>query len=252
MSEVSKVVSDRVAITRTLTSALDAHEVELAGALEALLFPNGAPANCDVRVFLTALRAQAQRSVSDMVSKDQAHAVELADDAEVRQVREDSRGALRASMIGIRTTLEGVYGIRILSAYGLTGDTPVDGEALVHAASTTEDLLRNRSLTEKPLRAGVTVDPVAMANELSVHLGTLRTALGDVQREEREAQGTREARNASLLAWNRSYQGIADVTTGFFELSGNAELAERVRPTARRRAGLTEEADTEEGGKKTE
>jgi len=72
--------------------------------------------------------------------------------------------------------------------------------------------------------------------------------LGDVRREEREAQVTREARNASLIGWNTSYQGVATVATGLFELAGQSALADRVRPTARRRAGLTEDADNEENG----
>lgn len=251
MADVSKAVSDRMAITRTLTSALEVHGAEVATALDAALFPEGAPANCDVRVLLLALQGYAQRALDEVVAKDQAHAVELADDGEPRQAREASRGALRECMIGIRSTLEGVYGGRILGAYGLTGETPIDADALVHSASTTEDLLRNRPLTEQPLRLGVTVDAIALANELHGRIGALRTALGDVRREEREAQVTREARNASLLKWNWTYQGLADVTTGLFEVAGHAALADRVRPTARRRAGMTEEADTEENGTET-
>lgn len=248
MADVSKVVADRIAITRTLTSALDVHGAELATALEKALFPNGAPSDCDVRVFLAALRAHAERSVDDVSSKDQAHAVEMADDAGPRQAREDARTALRESIIGIRTTLEGIYGAAILNAYGLTGETPIGADELVHAASTTEDLLRNRPLTEQPLRIGVSVNMTAIADDLKTRIETLRAALGDVHREEREAQVTREARNVALSAWNTSYQGIANIATGLFELAGHAALAERVRPTARRRAGLTELADTEGAG----
>ena len=85
-------------------------------------------------------------------------------------------------------------------------------------------------------------------NDLKVRIDSLRAALGDVRREEREAQLTREARNAALVAWNGSYQGVATVVTGLFELAGKPALAERVRPTTRRRAGLTEDADMEGNG----
>jgi hypothetical protein len=245
MAEVSKVVSDRVAITRTLTWAIEVHGAEVATAIEAALFPNGAPANCDVRVFLAALRAHAQRAADDVASKDQVHAMELADDAAPRQARETARAALRESIIGIRATLEGVYGPTILSAYGLTGETPTDADELLHMASTTEELLRNRPLTDKPLRIGIAVDPKAIADDLKGRIADLRAALGDVRREEREAQLTREARNAALTAWTTSYQGVADTVTGLFELAGKSALADRVRPTARRRAGMTEDADME-------
>jgi hypothetical protein len=248
MADVSKVVADRIAITRTLTSAIEVHGTEIVAALEAALFPNGAPPNCDVRVFLSALRAHAQRSADEVSTKDQAHAIELADDAAHRHEREAARTILREGIIGIRSTLEGVYGASILRAYGLTGETPTDADELVHAASATEELLRNRSLTEKPLRIGISVDSKAIADDLKARIDSLRAALGDVRREEREAQLTREARNAALVRWNGSYQGLADVVTGLFELAGKPALAERVRPTARRRAGLTEDADMEGSG----
>jgi hypothetical protein len=245
MAEVSKVVSDRIAITRTLTWAIQVHGAEVADALEATLFPNGAPADCNVRTFLAALQTHAQRSADDVSGKDQAHAMELADDAEPRHNREVTRGALREGLIGTRSTLEGVYGSLILTAYGLAGETPTENDELLQAASTTEGLLRNRPLTEKPLRIGIAVDVKAIADDLHGRIEDLRTALGDVRREEREAQVTRDERNTSLIRWNTSYQGTATVVTGLFELAGKSALADRVRPTARRRAGLVEEADTD-------
>jgi hypothetical protein len=248
MSDVSRAVSDRVAITRTLTSAIEVHGAEVATALEEALFPDGAPATCDVRVFISALRAHAQRASDKVSAKDQAHAIELADDAEPRQAREVAKTALRESIIGIRGTLEGVYGASILKAYGLTGETPTENDELLHMASTVEDLLRQRPLTEKALRVGITVDLKALADDVQGRISDLRAALGDVRREEREAQLTREARNAALIAWNTSYHGVAGVVTGLFELAGKSALAERVRPTARRRSGLREEADTEGDG----
>lgn len=248
MTDVSKIAADRIAITRTVTSSIEVHGAEVATALEQTLFPNGAPPNCDVRVFLSALQAHVQRTADDVANKDKVHAIELADDAGPRHEREAARTTLREGMIGIRSTLEGVYGASILSAYGLTGETPIDADELVHAASATEELLRNRLLTEKPLQIGISVDVKAIADDLKVRIDSLRSALGDVRREEREAQLTREARNAALVTWNGSYQGVATVATGLFELAGKPALAERVRPTARRRAGLTEDADMEGNG----
>jgi hypothetical protein len=123
MQKLVAMVADRVAITRTLTWAIEVHGAEVAAALESALFPAGAPANCDVRVLLAALRGHAQRAADEIASKDQAHAMELADDAAPRQARETARAALREGIIGIRGSLEGVYGAAILSAYGLTGET---------------------------------------------------------------------------------------------------------------------------------
>ena len=45
--------------------------------------------------------------------------------------------------------------------------------------------------------------------------------------------------------WAVVYPGIADSAAALFTLAGRPELAERVRPTARRRSGVPEEEDTE-------
>ncbi len=242
MSDVSKAAANRMAITRTLTSAIEVHGSEMISALEVTLFPDGVPENCDIRVFLAALIAQAQRSIDDVVAKDRAHAVELADDAAPRYERDSAKQALRESIMGIRSTLEGIFGSSILPTYGLSGGMPDDADLLLNMASTATGLLRHRAVTEKPLRVGISVDMKAIANELQTHIDALNKALGDVRREEREAQVTREARNLSLAAWSSSYQGVADVLTGLLELAGKPSLAERVRPTARRRAGMEDPA----------
>ena len=62
----------------------------------------------------------------------------------------------------------------------------------------------------------------------------------------REAQLTLKARNEAVGIWNAVYQGVADVVTGIFELVRRADLADLVRPTARRRAGVAEQGDLAE------
>jgi hypothetical protein len=96
---------------------------------------------------------------------------------------------------------------------------------------------------EQAKQVGVTVDTKALGHSLEASVKRLRTALGDVRREEREAQLTLKARNEAATVWNTRYQGVADTATGIFELVGQADLADLVRPTARRRAGVTEQSD---------
>ncbi len=248
MADVSKLVSERIAITRTLTSSISVHGAEVAPAIDDALFSGSPPPGFTALVLLQALGAAAQRAVDDLSATNQAHAAELADDGEPRAARDGARDELRAGLIGIRSTLSGVYGATLLAAYGLAGETPSEAEHLIEAASTTEGLLRNRPLTEAPKQEGVSVDPKALADSLKARVEALRAALGDVRREEREAQVTLQRRNAATATWNKVYQGVADTLTGLFELAGEGELADRVRPTARRRAGLTEAEDVEGGG----
>lgn len=109
--------------------------------------------------------------------------------------------------------------------------------------------LENRPITEKPKQLGVKVDGKLLGQTLRVAAEQLEEALADVRREERELQLTQKRRNETMATWNARYPGVADVATGLFELAGRGDLADLVRPTARRRAGLTEEGDVvEEGG----
>lgn len=147
-------------------------------------------------------------------------------------------------MISLRNTLSGVYGSKILAPYGLSGETPDDADLLVTRAKNTESLLRTRELTEAPQQDGVSLNLTTLAKSLGSARARVETALGNVRREEREAQLTLKRRNVALSSWNARYQGVADVMTGIYELVGRADLADLVRPTARRRAGLTEETDT--------
>jgi hypothetical protein len=243
MADVSKMVSDRLAITRTVVSSIEVHGAEVSDALEKILFPDGPPAHLTVAMVLTALGASLQRSANELRDADLVNAAELADDDAPRAARDQGIINLRARLISIRGTLSSVFGNAVLSAYGLAGETPEDADLLVHRATNAADLLAKRPLVEPPTQSGVAVDAVALGLSLEKPITQLTSALADVKREEREAQLTLKARNAVAAAWNTRYQGIADTATGIYEAVGQADLADRVRPTARRRAGVAEAVD---------
>jgi hypothetical protein len=148
----------------------------------------------------------------------------------------------------LRSTLASVFGASILKVYGLVGETPAEPELLMNVAKNAASLLLNRPITEKPQQEGVTVDPKALSGGLTAAVKKLQKALEDVRREEREGQLTRKKRDEVAAVCSGRYQGVADITTGIYELCGRAELAELVRPTARRRAGMTEAEDQNPGG----
>ncbi len=243
MADVSKMVSDRVAISRTVLSSLQVHGAEVSDDLDKLLFPKGPPPHLTVAMVIEALGQALTRARTDLTTADLAHAAELADDEAPRTARDQAIVDVRAGLIGIRGTLSSVFGASLLSTYGLSGETPEDPELLAHRASNVAKLLAERPIVEKPKQAGVTVDAAALAQSLHAPIASLTAALADVGREVREAQLTLKARNEAVGSWNAVYQGVADVVTGIFELCGRADLAELVRPTARRRAGVAEAGD---------
>jgi len=243
MTDVSKMVSDRVAISRTVLSSLHVHGAEVSGGLEQLLFPGGPPPHLTVAQVLGALGRVLDQARNDLTTADLANAAELADDVAPRAARDQAIVEVRARLISIRGTLSSVFGSGILPLYGLGGETPDDPELLAHRAANVAKLLADRPIMEQPKQAGVTVNALALAHSLQEPMKSLTVALGDVGREEREAQLTLKARNEAVAVWNARYQGVADVVTGIFELVGRGDLAELVRPTSRRRAGVAEQGD---------
>ena len=241
---VTKLVSGRVAVSRTVLSSVEVHGAEVAQELTDILFPQGPPATLTVSGLLDALHGALRSAADVMAEADVAHAQELSDDDAPRVAREAGVAALRAQMIGLRTTFTTVYGTSILGAYGLGGETPEDAEKLLQRVAGTAQLLKSRPIIEPPRQVGITIDAPALGDALFATAAELRAALADVRREEREAQITLARRDEAVAMWNKRYQGVADIITGIYELVGRADLADRVRPTARRRAGLVEEADT--------
>ncbi|HZF47381.1 MAG TPA: hypothetical protein VE093_01965 [Polyangiaceae bacterium] len=248
MSDVSKMVADRTAVARTVLSSIEVHGAEISADLTAILFPGGPPNPLTVKAFVSALHDALAASVKDLCDADLAHAQELADDDAPRAARDAAVAQLRDQVIGLRGTLSSVYGPAILKAYGLAGETPEDPNLLLHRAENTAALLASKPITEKPKQDGVTLDISKLVAALNAKSKELKDALDAVKREERQGQLTRSRRDQASNTVSARYQGVADAMTGLYELTGRADLADLVRPTARRRAGLVEEADVNAGG----
>jgi hypothetical protein len=242
-TKVSRMVADRLAIANTVTSSIQIHGPEVAPALEKKLFPAGAPNGFSGQGMLTALSGLLGRKTDALVTADRAHATELADDDAFRTSREERRVELSGYLSSLRESLSRNYGPAVAAAYGLPSALPDDAQGLLSLAGIVEALLRKRALTEKPKRKSLAVDPIAAADDLKAAAGDLEATLTDVEREKREAQITLNAKNEAMAEWGTTYQGVADAAAALYVLAGRPDLAERVRPTARRRAGLPEADD---------
>ncbi|MDI3288880.1 hypothetical protein [Polyangium sp. 15x6] len=244
MSKVSKMVADRAAIARAVQSAATVHGPEAAADLEALLFPKGAPEKVTVADFLAALGETLGRYVASLEAADRAHAAELADDDGYRAARDERGAELKNVYSSLRELVTRSYGPAVADAYGLGSALPEDPQHLLGLAGQAEKLLRERPLTEQPKIKSLTLSPIAAADDLAVAMAALRSALQDVEREKREAQLTQNAKDELMTRWGSVYPGVADTLAGLFTLARRPALADRVRPTARRRAGLPEAEDT--------
>ena len=119
-------------------------------------------------------------------------------------------------------------------------------DTLVRFASNVEELLRTRPLTETAKKKSLSIDAIDAADDVKEAREALETALGHVEREKRESQLTQAAKNNAMDDWSSVYPRSADCIAALFALAGREELANAVKPTARRRAGLTESPDNPE------
>lgn len=241
---ISKLIADRIAIVRTVRASLHVHGPEIATDLEKLLFPSGPPQSLTVQGFLTALEDTLGRYGDALIAADDAHAAELADDGGYRAKREACIQELRNYLSSLRDLVARNYGADVAIAYGLSGALTDDAQVLLNTSKNASNLLRSRPLVEVARNKSLKVDPNLAADDLDAHHAALAQALDDVEREKREAQMTLSEKDAQIARWPVMYSGSADAAAALFVLGGRPELAEKVRPTARRRAGTPEAEDT--------
>ncbi|UQA60315.1 hypothetical protein [Polyangium aurulentum] len=244
MTNSSKVISDRAAISRTVLNSLAEHAVEIAPVLEKTLFPEGTPPNLTVAQLVSALQGLLESATEAMTAADLAHTRELADDVAPRALLDERAGILNALLLSLRTTLASTYGPAVAAAYGIPTQIPEEVETLLHVAVMVERRLRTRPLDEPPKIKSLAIAPQAVAEDLGMAIASLRSSLSVVDRERREAQVSQSAKNLAMSRWLAIYQGVATTACGLYALAGKAELADGIRPTARRLSGLPEEEDT--------
>lgn len=238
----SRLVADRAAITRTVTTAADKRGEEIADALEPMLFPEGAPSALTLIGFIYALAGLLARTQSVLEAKDAILAKEVGDDVVARDTRDARRSEARQILVGLRAMIEGLFGPVGLARAGLTAAIPTSPDAVVQLALSAADQIEANDLGTTE---GVTLDRAAIAAKLRTSADALRASLDTHQAEERETQTARGERDAEAELWLQIYPGVADVLAGLASIAGRTDIAERVRPTARRRAGEPEPVDLE-------
>jgi hypothetical protein len=193
---------------------------------------------------LHALRDALGRATESMSAADIAHVHELADDDAPRAKLEDKSETLRALLVSLRATHASTYGVNVAAAYAIPPSIPEEPETLLRVAVSIERHLRDRPLIEPPKIKSLAIAPLAVAEDLALAIVDLKRALAEVDREKREAILSQNAKSLATARWVSMYQGVAEAVCGLYGVAGQTSLADAVRPTARRLAGLPEEDDT--------
>lgn len=241
----SKATVDRQRSADSVVAVADAHAEGTEKTLVALVKPHlkkGEPAPAFAAVMRHACQLLAAAR-DHMVEKDDAHELELADDPPIREARDKAASALYGQIVEIREMLTGIYGAPTTQKI-LSGATPEDPAQLARFAGQIATNLLAAKLPA-PRVKGAHLDVEALAADLRAKRAQVDKLLKDVQREVREAQGTLAEKTAAIASYDQVFAGVAGTLSGLLLLSGQAELASRVRPSTRRPGQTAEEAGDE-------
>lgn len=247
MSLVTKLVANRQSNARAVVTAIEVHVAAAAPAVSALLFPNGEPSHLTVAQVIEALGRTLAARTEAMGTADRALADELGDDQPYRDARDTARAAVRGALIDCSNSVSGAYGASVLHACGLDGALPTVDGLLLQQAKVVHAALA-KGAPKSAAKKGCSLDFAALAEDLQVHVGAFEASLQDVKREEREAEQALQKRDGDVAAFEPVYAGIAEIAAGLLELVGQSDLAGRVKPTVRKRAGLDASAAEGEPG----
>jgi hypothetical protein len=234
---VTKLVSNRSGNTRAVVSALTVHVKKRVPKLETILFLGRIARGLTVEELIAHLAAVLTDVTDRMNRAEEALVLEQSDDAPARAARDLAVAELRDAVDGVGRALRGAYPEEEVARFDLVEPVPRAPELLVtRAGSVHAALLAVRP--DVPMRRGCAVDFDELASELEQSIRAATRALDTVKVEEREEHDAIGARNAIIAEFESRYDGIGKIAAGLLELVGEPEVAARVMPTVRRRAGL--------------
>lgn len=246
---MAKQVTDRQGATETVASAAETHAERIADAFEetfgdCLEAKEKMP---DVALLLKLVARKLRRTNQALVDASDAYDKELADDAGPREARDEAAAALTSEVVGIRGTIESIFGAAMLESLGITGKTEVEPKAILAKAKRLAGELQDPGRKwPKPTRKGIKINPGEWIGDLEPWINALDKTLKDVARESREAQAAYDAKERAMEAHDDGFMRIARFVSGLFFLVRDDKLAKKIRPSARRPGTVLTNAD--EGG----
>lgn len=247
---MAKQVTDRESSAESVAAAADTHHDKIRQAFEEK-FGKHLEGNEKLPDFglVLLLVGRALRATSEaLVEASRVHDAELSDDAAPREARDGAVAELVSLTVGIRSTVDTVYGQAGLKALGIDGRTPTDSKAVLeHGRNLIQQLGNPKLVWPKALQSGVKLDPSVWIGELEGPVKRLGEARKDVAREEREAQATGVAKSQAMSANDVLFSEGAGFISSALALVGEHDLAKKTRPSTRR-AGTTAVVEEAGGG----
>jgi hypothetical protein len=186
-----------------------------------------------LRVFIEWLANIMRYKTTSMLAAETAYVDEQADDPPVRDARDTAMPVVGQCMVQARNKVEAVFGEVGLTTYALREPVPRQPAELAAYAGTTAKLLRRYPRTA-PDGAGGTLNTVTLAGAIEDALAPLAGALSDLVTEQRQLQTAMIRRDTEVGEWNEVYVSGTAAFAWLARMAREYELAQRVRPTARR------------------
>lgn len=225
------------------------HSVELHGPRVAPLLAqklNGMTEAEALKV-LRSLARTLEKATTQLEQAEKAYVEEQSDDARERDERDDALNKAAEGLQMVRHTLNSIQPDgELLKQFGLPRDIPSRPTQLQAVLSNAGNLLQKSSEVFKST-LGVQVIAKDIGNFIGNLASTLSKELNDVQREEVQLQAALMDRNRAMDEWGLLYRNIGSSLEAFYRLAGFEELANRIRPTAKKRRGeVAEEQELED------
>ena len=224
----SRAIDERVMMAGSILSALEMHQVEVAGPLRERLFAEQA-ATYAVGDVLESLAGALERARDAMLDSDEAVEAEANDDQQYRDARDEATAELKRTLRDVRGLVDAAYGPELLEPYGLGEDLPRSPQMLCDLAEGCVDRMRTRPLEERS-PYGFELDMGLLADRVETAVVPLTIALEDLRREVREIKEAIGARHEAIEAFDETFRAVAEAIHSFFVLAGRPDLASMVEP----------------------
>lgn len=185
----------------------------------------------NVGLLFALLGRHCNANIQSLITADNAHQTELADDDPARLAREDAATALRTECIDLREILTGMFGHAIVIQI-LPEAVPRDPVMLARHGQTIEENLTRITLPTSRI-PGATIDKAAVIARFAALRQTLENSIVVVAREVREAQATQSAKDSAMDSFDHVFSTSAYVTSSLLRLGEMPEQAAKVRPSTR-------------------
>ena len=235
----SKLVINRQKSSETVQSAGKNYEGIMVAKTGALL---GEEAGQAAGVLVRSATARLGELTQNMVTADDRHLNEIADDAQTLGTRDEAVASTRAGLMEVRELCGTVYGPEYVRKLGFDGNTPSDPVQLERLAT---QVLANFDTASRPATArfGLNLDVTQLKEQLAPEVAALTAALAAISEDVRQADMKLVEKRQAMDVYDKGFSATADLISTLLKLSGEEELAKRVRPSVRRPGQTIEDAE---------